>query len=371
MPRSQRVPEPNCERVKNPVRLVSTTAAAQAGLTVHELRKQVITETIRCNAEVVYNANRFAQLTSRVAGVVHEVQADWGVAVRQGDTLAVLDSPEWAALQSDHLAAFVDVNLQQKSLQRLQDMVNRGVSAPPTLTETESKLAAARVEVARTAQRLTSLGMSAKATAQLEQTQQISSLLPIQAPFDAMVVERNATIGENVPAGKELFQIADTSKVWAMLDVLDPVAEIKIDQPIQLRIDGLAEQVFEGRVTWISNQVDPRTRTLKVRGEFDNSKGLLKAHLFGVAEIIIRSPEPMLVVPVAAVQWDGACNVVFIQVDEQTYQPRQVQLGHRHGEIFEVRTGVSEGQKVVEQGSFLLKTEIMKGEIGVGCCPTD
>ena len=75
-----------------------------------------------------------------------------------------------------------------------------------------------------------------------------------------------------------------------------------------------------------------------------------------------------MVVPKDAVQWEGCCNVVFVQKSEAVYEPRKVNLGIDAGNVYEVLGGVSAGEVIVTQGSFLLKTEIMKGSIGAGCC---
>ena len=95
---------------------------------------------------------------------------------------------------------------------------------------------------------------------------------------------------------------------------------------------------------------------------------ILRANMFGRARIIVRDHVDALVVPKAAVQWEGCCNVVFVRQTDTVYQPYRVQLGEDLGETYVVLDGLDEGELVVTQGSFLLKTEILKGSIGAGCC---
>jgi cobalt-zinc-cadmium efflux system membrane fusion protein len=93
--------------------------------------------------------------------------------------------------------------------------------------------------------------------------------------------------------------------------------------------------------------------------------------MFAKASIAVRDHQPALVVPVDSVQWEGCCNVVFVKRSDVLYEPRKVMLGVNTGSVYEVLHGVQAGEEIVTQGSFLLKTEILKGSIGAGCCEVD
>ena len=176
-------------------------------------------------------------------------------------------------------------------------------------------------------------------------------------------------MGEVVDPSQPLFAIADISRMWALIDIYESdLREVQVGQPVVLRVEGLPGESFAGHITWVSSQLDPQTRTLQARAEFDNSHGLLRAHMFAQASVSVRDRQHSLVVPQAAVQWEGCCNVVFVKKSETDYEPRKVHLGVATGTVYEVLSGVSEGEEVVTQGSFLLKTEILKGSIGAGCC---
>ena len=123
-----------------------------------------------------------------------------------------------------------------------------------------------------------------------------------------------------------------------------------------------------GTVTWVSSHVDHRTRTLKVRTEVDNADGLLRSGMYGKAVISIRDKEPTLVVPKDAVQWEGCCNVVFTRQSDMLFTPKKVRIGYDTDRFYVVEEGLEENEEIVTTGSFLLKTEIMKGSIGAGCC---
>jgi cobalt-zinc-cadmium efflux system membrane fusion protein len=191
----------------------------------------------------------------------------------------------------------------------------------------------------------------------------------VTASFPGLVVERHAVVGEVVDSSQPLFAVADVSRMWALLDVYESdMREVRPGQPVILRVDGLPGESFPGYITWVSAQMDPQTRTLQARAEFDNRYGHLRANMFAQAVVSVRDRHESVVVPQSAVQWEGCCNVVFVKKSETEYEPRKVHLGSSTGTVYEVLSGVKPGEEVVTQGSFLLKTEILKGSIGAGCC---
>ena len=154
-----------------------------------------------------------------------------------------------------------------------------------------------------------------------------------------------------------------------MLDVKDTDCnKIRLNQPVIVSVDGLPGEVFGGRVRWVSSEIDSETRTLKARAEIGNAEGLLRANMFGKAEIFIQDKKPAIVVPKEAVQWEGCCNIVFVKESETLFEPRKVRLGYETEKFYVAEQGLDAGETIVTTGSFLLKTEILKGSIGAGCC---
>ena len=117
--------------------------------------------------------------------------------------------------------------------------------------------------------------------------------------------------------------------------------------------------------------MDQRTRTLKVRAEIRNNDAILRPGMFGKSIIAIAKEENVPVVPKDAVQWEGCCNVVFVKQSDTIFRPRKVQLGYEADNAFVVNKGLDGGETIVTTGSFLLKTEILKGSIGAGCCEVE
>jgi cobalt-zinc-cadmium efflux system membrane fusion protein len=372
LPRTQRAPTVTCTKDRSVIRLASAETVRSIGLEFEPVRRQPLHQTLVVNAEAVYDSTKFATLSSRAPGVVVAVHKTVGDLVQRGEVLAAVDSADLGSAKAALLDASATVRLWEKNHHREKSLFGQGIATEQELLDTETKLTESQIELARARQRLLNLGLAMAQIEQLMSADDSSSLLELLAPFDGTVVERAATVGEVVDTTKPLLAIADTSHMWAMLDLSQgQIQDVQVGQPVVLTIDGLRGETFAGRLAAIQNEVDPRTRTIKARAEIDNERGLLRANSFGRAEISIRHGEEALLVPKSAVQWDGCCNVVFVRESETRFRPRKVRLGVDPADVYEVLDGLDGSETVVTQGSFLLKTEVLKGSIGAGCCEVE
>ncbi len=364
-------PSTTCTKAKSIVRLQSPEIVRTAGLQFVRLEEQPVTATITRNAELLYNANRYARLSPRAAGVVVDVQRDLGDTLAAGDVLAVVDSAECGSAKAELLHAFAGVQLWKRSAERLRSLAQQGLGTESDAFEAETKLAESQIQNAKARQRLRNFGLPESDIETVQQSQDTSSHLKVTAPFEGIVVERSAVLGEVVESNHVLFAIANTQSMWAMIDLFESdVPVVATGQDVLFTLESAAGRTFAGTITWVSTHLNPATRTLKARAEIANDGGLLRANTFGAAQIVVRRGERCLVVPKDAVQWDGCCNLVFVKTNDEgtAFQPTQVHLGIDTGLAYEVLSGVKGGDVVVTSGSFLLKTEILKGAIGAGCC---
>ena len=370
--RANRAPSTTCTTANSTVRLKSPEVARRAGLKVEPVQTTRVDETLSCNAEVAFNGGRYAHLASRAPGIVAEVRVDLGDGVETGDVLAIIDSSELGSAKAAYLQARSLVDLWEKNQAREQALFEKNVGIEKDVIEAETELVERRVQLGNAKQRLKNLGLSDDDLAQIVAHSDTSSLLPLRAPFAGVIIERDAVSGEVVSTSQSLFAVADTRTMWVMLDVYESdVARLSKGQAVSVTIDAMSNRTFNGEMTWISSQVDRRTRTIQARAEVENPEGLLRANMFGRAEIHVRTIEEAVLVPESAVQWEGCCNVVFVRETDTIYQPYKVTLGYKRDGYFVVEEGLPAGESVVTQGSFLLKTEILKGNIGAGCCEVD
>lgn len=362
-----------CREPLPTVRLASAMLAQKLGIQTAVVGEEVHAHKLIANAETAYDSNRYADISPRVAGFIREVKVDLGQVVRPGDVLAVIDSAEVSAAKTQYLSSRASVKLAQATAERTQSLTRSGAVAGKAELEVMTALNQAQASSMDAEQKLRNLGFNDVELARILASKDTKNLLNVVAPIDGTVVARHAVKGEAVQATAQLFAVADTSRVWIWIDTYETdVAKVKPGQAVSFAVMGTdPEQGFAttGQVTWIGSEVNEQTRTTRVRAELGNPNARLRAHQFGEATIQVGSEHKAVVVPKEAVQRKDSVDVVFIPEGEGVYRPQRVTTkATDRNDVLEVTWGLKPGQKVVSKGAFLLKTEIMKGAIGAGCC---
>lgn len=367
--RAQRPPSEDCAVGREIVGFESAAIARRAGLSYAPAERRTVAQTIECMATVTFNENRLAHITPRAPGIVQRVNAELGDEVEAGDVLAVIDSIELGSAKAELLQTAAIANLREKDHERQVTLAESGVTAQRALLEAQTSLAEARIAQSRASQKLRNLGLSTQQVDEVLVSEDTSPLLAVVAPFAGTVVDRHAVLGEAVDMTSTMFTVADTGTMWAMLDVYESnIRAIKRDQEIALAVHALAGETFAGQITWVASQLDPHTRTLKARAQVDNTDGWLRANMVGRAVVKARPEQESVVIPAAALQWDGCCNLVFVKLDDARFQPRKVTVAFEIANEAVIADGLQGGETVVAEGSFLLKTQLLKDRIGAGCC---
>jgi cobalt-zinc-cadmium efflux system membrane fusion protein len=189
--------------------------------------------------------------------------------------------------------------------------------------------------------------------------------LEVKAPIDGVIVDRKATAGELVDKSKEIYTISDPTNLWVLAEVKErDIGVVKVGQDATFTVLPYAQEKFRGKVSLIGNQVEEQTRTLEVRINVDNADGRLKPGMFADIEITTTILDNVLLVEDDALQTDGESQVVFVALDKNRFEKRVVKLGEEQQGRVQVLEGLKAGEKVVTQGSFILKSEMLKGELG-------
>jgi cobalt-zinc-cadmium efflux system membrane fusion protein len=160
--------------------------------------------------------------------------------------------------------------------------------------------------------------------------------------------------------------MADTGTMWLWIDVYESdIASVAVGQPVAFTISGTETPVFSGRVTSVGTEVNPTTRTTRVRAELKNPGGRLRANQFGRSRVQVEQEHEAVVVPRAAVQADGKLEMVFLAIDDRSYRPQLVTTRTtERDDVVEVIKGLEPGQQVVTTRSFMLKAELFKNRLG-------
>jgi membrane fusion protein, copper/silver efflux system len=207
-------------------------------------------------------------------------------------------------------------------------------------------------------QRLMNLDVPEAAITAMEKSGVVPIAIEWSAPRDGVVLERTAIEGMRAQPGDVLFRVADTSVVWALIDVAErDLGAVSVDQPVIVRARGYPGREFAGKVSVIYPQVNRDTRNARIRIELSNPDFTLLPDMYVDAEIDTGSPQPVLAIPESSVLDTGRRQAVFVEKGAGRFEPRDVKLGHRGGGYVEVREGVTEGEPVVVSANFLIDAE--------------
>ena len=318
--------------------------------------------------EIRLDQNRVVQVVPRVPGVVKSVHSFLGDNVEKNAVMAVLDSRELADAKSTFVAANEKTRLALSIFQREERLWKRRISSEQEYLNAKSLLSEARIAQRAASQQLLALGTSPEVLERLA-TGPAASLTnyEVVAPLAGTIIEKHITTGASVDQKEPIFRIADLQNVWVIASVYEKdIARMKKGQSASVRTKAHADSVFEGKITWVADTMDERTRTLKVRIEVDNTKRLLKPGMFVRANVVVDAKEDVISVPAAAVRRQGGETIVFVDEGGGRFERREVEIGSQAGGRVEVRKGLKSGERVVAEGSFILKSELEKEGFGGG-----
>jgi cobalt-zinc-cadmium efflux system membrane fusion protein len=160
--------------------------------------------------------------------------------------------------------------------------------------------------------------------------------------------------------------------MWAEIDIPETaLANVLVGREVEVTVDGLPDKTFTGTLDYVAPVIDPHTRTAVGRVALANPDGLLRGNMFARAQISIAGSADALVVPRDAVQRAKDVSLVFVRVAEDAFEGRRVQLGSADDASVEVSGRLAAGDDIATTGSFLLRTETLKGSIGAGCCEVE
>ncbi|MFN8390487.1 MAG: efflux RND transporter periplasmic adaptor subunit [Bdellovibrionota bacterium] len=201
--------------------------------------------------------------------------------------------------------------------------------------------------------------------ARVQSPELLGKTLEIRSPIDGVVIERQGSPGENVDRAREIYTISNPDNLWVIAEIKErDIGAVKLGQETTFSVLSYPERRFQGRVVRIGNQVEPDSRTLEARIAVDNSEHALKAGMFADVEIATTVLNNVLVISDDALQTEESEQIAFVAVTDTTFEKRVLRLGLEEQGKVQVLEGLEPGEKVVTEGSFILKSELLKGELG-------
>lgn len=339
--------------------------------------------TVETTATVTANETRMALLRALSTGRVARVMVRSGDPVKSGQALLTYDNIELGEALGEYLRALTTVerakteaDVAGRSVERAQSLVGLGAVARADLdrrdAERNNALAAIRsqnAELARIGLKLRRFGVTDDEIAEFAGGKGgLNRELPLttlRAPFDGIAVKVMTSEGETVQTDTQLIQLIDTSTVWVQADVYQQdLAAIRTGSPAVVRAEAYPGESFRGRITLIADSVNPETRTTRVRVEVPNPQRRLKLDMYVTVQLPAVGERPMLAVPAVAIQQIEGRPSVFVKENDTTFVVRPVKLGPELRGYVEILDGLKAGETLVARGSFTLRSEHAKGEIG-------
>ncbi|CAM5379296.1 efflux RND transporter periplasmic adaptor subunit [Eoetvoesiella caeni] len=303
--------------------------------------------------EIVFNADRTAQLVPRLAGVVQAVKANLGQEVKQGDVLAIIASPELSERRSTLSAAQKRLTLAQTTYARERLLWKEKISAEQDYLLARQQLQEAQIGVANALEQLQALGTDAGKPGTFNR-------LEVRAPFDGMIVEKDIALGETVSADASIFKISDLSTVWA--DIIVPVEKlgaVRVGSKAIVHATAFDSQA-QGTVSYVGSLLGQQSRAATARVSLSNPNGSWRPGLFVSVQVLSGEAEVPVAVDPEAVHTLEQESVVFVRHDNE-FVAQTVKTGRRDAKAVEILEGLKADARYAVKNSFVIKSELGKG----------
>jgi len=341
------------------VTLRSPEIAAETGIRTASSIAGGDERVVLATATIAADNARSALVNAPAAGVLRAFQVEIGETVRRGAALAEIESAEVAETRARLRSARARQSVAAAEHEREAALHAQGISSQKEAQAAEQALREAHAEVYAALAALAMVGAGGGESGRYD----------LRAPIGGTVVRRNFSVGTMVHGEDPVFEIVDTSVLWAEIDVPESLVDLVAPgQRAVIEVGAHADREIEAVINYVAPVVDPRTRTARARAKLDNRDGALRANVYARARIHARSAGEAALVPREAVQDARGTTVVFVPVGPGEYETRHVRVSPSDGPLLAVTAGLRPGEEVVTVGSFLLKTETLKESIGAGCC---
>ncbi|HYM00430.1 MAG TPA: efflux RND transporter periplasmic adaptor subunit [Blastocatellia bacterium] len=323
--------------------------------------------TFRTTGTVTSNAYKETPVFPIAGGVVKEVKAKLGDRVKIGQLLATIFSTDLANAQGEYLKMLAEHDEHEREHHRTEQLVEIGAASREELEQSRARIAAMDAQLASSRQQLVLYGMSLQQIEALRSPSQVNSSVPILSPVSGTVIARGVNQAEVVEKNKEAFRIADLSSMWVIAQVYEKdLPAVRLGASGVITAPSIQGRTITGRVSYIDSRIDPQTRTAQIRIEVPNPGEVLKIGMFvdvnlGGTSGTTSPSEGGVIVPKIAIQSVGSTKVVFISTNQPgVFVQRAIKVKSETDRAVVVESGLDAGERVVSDGSFLLRAESLK-----------
>lgn len=348
--------------------VLASEAVKKVGIEIRSVKKETLAGIIKAPAKLIPNQDYEAQVGSLVQGRVHKVFVNEGDLVKEGEVLMSVEGLGIGEIKASYLKAKANLEYFKNAYERQKSLIEQNIGSQKSFQEAKAEYEKAQAESAAEDKKIHSIGLNHEDLIVNSSPEHIAGYLPIKSPISGIVAERNVVIGQLVEATTNAFKIINISSLWAEGQIYEKdfanasLREQKLSgkPKIDFTTTAYPNEKFSGTTILIGQTVDERTRTIKFRASLQNKNNKLKPQMFGEMFIPVTGNVKGVVVPNDAIIKEGGKSFVFAALDDTTFSKKIVGLGNNLGDMTEIISGLSEGEKIVVKGAFFLKSELMK-----------
>jgi cobalt-zinc-cadmium efflux system membrane fusion protein len=305
-----------------------------------------------------------ARVTPRIRGRVSRLIADPGQTVKPGEPLAILSSAELGQAKTEYLKARSLSEIARQHLAREESLYQRKVASMKDVLEARAANDTALAQYQAARETLSLLIPHAEiARVNWSAAGHTLSDFALTSPIAGTLVKRDLIVGQMVNGDAEVITVMNLDHVWVLANVFEhDLSGLAIGASARVSVEAWPDESFEGAVSYLSDTVDPATRTVQARINVPNPGHRLKPGMFARAEIeASRGGREVLAVPVSAIYDVNGDKAVFVQTEPHVFTVRPVVIGAAGRDDVEILSGVQDGERVVTHGGLLLKALMVNG----------
>ncbi len=342
------------EALPRKVRL-SEQVLRDASVRVGPAVREQLSESLTLPGELAADPDKLARISSPASGRVEQVRFKEGANVKKGDVLVVVRVPEVGKVRSALVSTQARAAAARANAQRLTELRSKQLAAEQEALNANTEAEALEEEARSLQEQLGALGAGGPGT----------FAISLRAPISGTVIARDSVVGQPVSPEQTLGSIAALDEVWFLGRVFEKdLGRIRLGATTEVRLNAYPDERFVGVVEYLGQQVDPNARAVTARVRLKNRGGLLRIGLFGSANVALEAQHDAgarLVVPRSAVTDIAGKPVVFVREADGQFERHEVTLGRTAPGKVEILAGLKEGEQVVYEGVFTLKSLVLKG----------
>ena len=294
---------------------------------------------------------------------VHVRLGDW---VKKGQKVLTLQSEEVGNAKSAFYKAGADFELAKQNYERQKRLLDRGVGAQKDYLLAEAEFTVAQASLESAEKKLHILGFTEEQVQETVENHQINPIIDLFAPIGGKIVENNAVLGDMVDQDTEILTIMNPNQLRVDTEIYEKdIAKIREGQEVEVRVHAYPDEVFKGRIQYVGDIFKEDTRTITVHTEVANTDYKLKPGMFADITIHLNHHDRVIALPKSAILDDKDLELVFIRRGDE-YVPLIIETGLRQGDYVQIVSGIQEGDVVVTNGNFQLKSKMYQDLLSQG-----